>query len=174
MEILRSFGRSAEKTEAVGITVHITNPNAEPGTDHSTRRLQKLGKLAVSSTCVPVEIQPPLERWVVGRMLVVGAAVHSMPVCLSTHHFRRGYSHRTYTGWIRPRCAHVSRRRCNPSQAVFSPPQRGPDRKLSLGLPRSAPAARQIRTRARSGCNTLYHNATFFLPAGAGSTHALE
>jgi 2-polyprenyl-6-methoxyphenol hydroxylase-like FAD-dependent oxidoreductase len=45
-------------------------------------RLRKLGKLALSPTCVSVNEYSPLEEWVHedGRVVVIGDAAHPLPV----------------------------------------------------------------------------------------------
>ncbi len=66
---------------------------AEPLTG-SSLRLRRLGELVseATCTCVSVDGRPPLEEWVDNRMVVMGAAVHAMPVSLIPLHTPPKYS----------------------------------------------------------------------------------
>lgn len=108
-------------------------------TDTALTRLLRLSKLATNTVCVHVDGRAPLEDWVDGFMVVMGAAVHPMPVrnlhstsdTLLICHLARVHSRM---------CTNSGRRRC-PSKTIFASSLQRPDQKFPVGLPRSAATA---------------------------------
>ncbi|KAK7037830.1 hypothetical protein VNI00_010791 [Paramarasmius palmivorus] len=72
-----AYGPKSEHEKTWTEPITIKDANSIFGSCES--RLKKLGSLADSAVCIPVDDVPELEDWVDGRLVVVGNAAHPLP-----------------------------------------------------------------------------------------------